>query len=101
MTVLPATPDSPASSAPSATTSRQILVSVPACGSIAECHFSAPARDWRHWKNMIPSAPLARCWSELRRSSPGVLARLRGCQLTALVECSMSSHGRPPPSERA
>ena len=39
--------------------------------------------DARHWKNSAPSAPRATCARLLRRSSPGVLARLRGCQLTA------------------
>jgi len=32
------------------------------CGSIALCHFSAPARDWRHWKKSTPSAPRATAW---------------------------------------
>ncbi|OLE24079.1 MAG: hypothetical protein AUG44_20410 [Actinobacteria bacterium 13_1_20CM_3_71_11] len=89
-----------ASAEPSSMTSRQIRESVPACGSIAECHFSAPAREARHWKNMAPSLPRA-TWPRLSRSnSPGALARLRGCQFTAPVECSMSSHGRPPPRDR-
>ena len=87
--------------APSSTTSRQTRLSVRACGSIAECHFSAPERDARHWKNSAPSLPRATWLKLLRRNIPGGLARLRGCQLTALVECSISSHGRPRPSERA
>jgi hypothetical protein len=85
---------------PSRTTSRQIFESVPACGSIAECHFSEPARLARHWKNIAPSEPRATLPRLSRISWPGRFAMLRGCQLTALVECSISSHGAPPPSER-
>jgi hypothetical protein len=81
---------------PSATTSRNSWDSVPACGYIAEWYFSAPARDCRHWKKQTASAPWATWVSESRSSSPGFLARLIGCQLTALVECSMRNHGRPP-----
>jgi len=44
--------------------------------------------------------PRATCVRPLRRSWPGVLARLRGCQFTALVECSISSQGMPPAIER-
>ena len=36
----------------------------------------------------------------LRAISPGTLATLRSCQLTADVECSMRIHGLPPASER-
>ena len=72
---------------------------MPACGTIAECHFSAPARDARHWKNIAPWLPRATWQRLLRISSPGRLAALRGCQFTALVECSISSHS-PPASER-
>ena len=66
---------------------------MPACGSIAEWNFSAPEREARHWKNRMPSAPRARWASELRAISPGRLATLRGCQLTAEVECSMQDPG--------
>ena len=55
-----------------------------------------PNREARHWKNMTPSAPRATWAMLLRASSPGRLAMLRGCQFTALVECSMSSQGAPP-----
>ena len=79
---------------------RHTSVSVPACGSIAEWNFSAPAADWRHWKNITASAPRATCASECRSISPGRLVRLRGCQFTALVECSMSIHGSPPATPR-
>ncbi len=47
----------------------------------------------------MPSAPRATCARALRRISPGRLARLTGCQLTAPVECSISSQG-PPAMER-
>jgi hypothetical protein len=66
-----------------------------------ECHFSAPARDARHWKNIAPSLPRATWPRLLRRICPGSLAMLRGCQLTALVECSISSQDPPPASDRA
>ncbi len=36
----------------------------------------------------------------LRAISPGRLAMLCPCQFTAEVECSISSHGPPPASER-
>ena len=71
------------------------------------CRRAAPSRsgtsprrraEARHWKNITPSAPRATCARLLRRSWPGALATLRGCQLTALVECSISSHGSPPAS---
>jgi hypothetical protein len=75
-------------------------VSVPAWGSIVEWNFSAPRSAARHWKNSTDSAPRATWVRLLRRISPGRLAMLRGCQLTALVECSMSSHGAPPAMER-
>lgn len=96
----PRTGASAATSAPSATTSRQIRVSVPPCGSIAEWNFSAPKREARNWKNMTASDPRA-TWARLLRAiSPGRFAMLRGCQFTADVECSMSIHGRLPAKER-
>ena len=49
---------------------------------------------------MIPSAPRARWDRELRAISPGSFATLRSCQLTPEVECSSSSQGSPPASER-
>ncbi len=97
---VPRMPSSRPSPAPSALTSRQIRESVPACGTIAEWNFSAPRRDCRHWKNIAPSEPRA-TWARLLRAiSPGRLAGLRGCQLTPLVECSSSSQGAPPATER-
>ncbi|OSY53509.1 hypothetical protein BG846_00822 [Streptomyces fradiae ATCC 10745 = DSM 40063] len=41
---------SAASSAPIRFTSRKARPCSPACGTIAEWNFSAPCRDWRHWK---------------------------------------------------
>ncbi len=73
---------------------------MPPCGSIAEWNFSAPRRDWRHWKNIAPSEPRATCARELRAIWPGAFAGLRGCQLTPEVECSSSSQGEPPATER-
>jgi hypothetical protein len=35
---------------PSAATARNRSLSAPACGTIAEWYFSAPAADCRHWK---------------------------------------------------
>jgi hypothetical protein len=62
-TSLPTKASSPASSAPSAhTSSKERLVSIGPCGTIALWNFSAPARDARHWKKQIPSAPRARAW---------------------------------------
>ncbi len=97
---VPRISSSAATSAPSETTSRQIRLSVPACGTIAEWNFSAPEREARHWKNIAPSEPRAMWARELRVISPGRLAMPRGCQLTPLVECSSSSHGSPPATER-
>src|SRR5699024_9416936 len=72
----------------------------PAWGTIAEWNFSAPFFEARHWKNMTPSAPRARCDSELRAISPGALATLRSCQFTPEVECSIRIHGCPPARDR-
>ncbi len=93
---LPATGASVFRVSPSAVTARNRSLSAPACGTIAEWYFSAPAADWRHWKKHTASAPCATCVSESRAISPGRLARLTGCQFTALVECSIRNHGRPP-----
>ena len=86
--------------APRVQTSRQRAESVPAWGSIAEWNFSAPAFDARHWKNRSPSAPRARCVRLSLVIWPGSLAGLRGCQLTAEVECSISNQGAPSDSDR-
>ena len=75
-------------------------MSVPAWGSIAEWNFSLPARDCRHWKNMMPSAPRAIDWAVSAASAPGGLPGLAGRQLTASVACSIRSHGTPGFSER-
>ena len=73
--------------------SRNSCESAPAWGSIAEWYFSAPALEARHWKNDTASDPYA-TWVRLsRRRAPGTLATLTGCQLTALVECSIRNHG--------
>ncbi len=93
---LPATGASAFSVAPSSATARNRSLSAPACGTIAEWYFSAPAADCRHWKKQTASAPCATCSRESRASSPGRLATFTGCQLTALVECSIRNHGRPP-----
>ena len=58
-------------------------------------NFSAPLRDARHWKKQMESAPRATWPSTVRTSSPSRLAWLTGCQLTALVDVSMTIHGRP------
>ncbi len=86
--------------APSSQTSRNRSLSSPACGTRAEWNFSEPDRDWRHWKKPSVSAPRATWVSESRMVPPGTLAGLTGCQFTALVECSMSSQGRPPARPR-
>ena len=93
---LPATGASLFRVSPRAVTARKTSLSGPACGTIAEWYFSAPATDWRHWKKQTASAPWATWVSESRASSPGSLARLTGCQFTALVECSIRNQGRPP-----
>src|SRR5215204_3806219 len=80
-------------SGPSSTTERQSPLSVPACGSIAEWYFSAPARDARHGKKHTASAPRATCVRLFRRRWPVGFAAFTGCQLTALVEDSMRIHG--------
>ena len=85
---------------PSSTTSRQRAVDEPPCGTIAEWNFSVPASEARHWKKSAASAPRATCCIVLRSISPGAFARLRGCQLTAEVECSISIHGEPSASPR-
>ena len=99
-TRLPRTSDRSPTRSPSSTTSFHTRDERPAWGSIAEWNFSAPNRLARNWKNMIASAPRARCDMLLRASSPGRFATLRGCQFTADVECSMSTHGLPAASER-
>ena len=75
-------------------------MSVPPCGSIPEWNFSEPAFDCRHWKNRMPSAPRATDWYDQARICPGAFAAFCARQLTALGDCSMSSHGAPPPSDR-
>ena len=72
----------------------------PACGTIAEWNFSLPARDWRHWKNMMPSAPRAIACMLSAAIWPGALGALVGRQLRALVACSMRIHGVSGLSER-
>ena len=96
----PATAWSDASSAPSASTSCHVRVRGPACGSIAECHFSAPPAAARHWKCRTASAPRATCWSDQRRYAPPDLGGLTLRQLMAETACSISSHGWPSPSDR-
>ena len=62
-TRLPQTPSRSRSSWPSRTTScRTGDDSGGPWGTIALWNFSAPARDWRHWKNITPSAPRAMAW---------------------------------------
>ncbi len=46
---------------PRSATARKSSLSAPACGTIAEWYFSAPAADWRHWKKHTASAPWATC----------------------------------------
>ena len=87
-------------SAPRAQTLANTSVSAPACGSSAEWKRSAPVRACRHWKKQIASAPRATAWSESSRARSAVLGRLCGRHEVALTACSMSTHGRPPPSER-
>ncbi len=85
---------------PSSSTSRKRALSAPACGTTALWNFSEPARDCRHWNHAMVSAPRA-TWARASRIVwPGALAWLVGCQLTALVECSMSIHGAPPARPR-
>lgn len=73
VTVDPANSPSRATASPVRVTSRKIRLSGPACGSIAACQVSAPARDCRHWKNGAPSEPRA-MWPRLWRGiSPGPL----------------------------
>ena len=55
---------------------------------------------WRHWKNMAPSEPWAMACIESMRIWPGALGTFTSRQLTALADCSSSSHGAPPFSER-
>ena len=86
--------------APSSQTSRKRALSRPAWGTRAEWNFSEPERDWRHWKKPMVSAPRATCATLSRMVWPGAFAGLTGCQLTALVECSISIHGRPPARPR-
>ena len=85
---------------PSSSTSRKRALSAPACGTTALWNFSDPARDWRHWNQPMVSAPRATWASASRIVWPKALAWLVGCQLTALVECSMSIHGAPPARPR-
>lgn len=97
---LPATSAQAARTRPSSTTSRKRRVSVPAWGSRAEWYFSAPAAEARHWKKPTESAPRATCDRLSRSICPCGLTGLTGCQLTAEVECSISTHGSPPASPR-
>ena len=80
---------------PSCVTSRHCRVSVPAWGTIPEWYCSTPEAEARHWKKSAPSEPCAMCCRLWRVISPGAFGGLRGCQFTALVECSISSQGRP------
>ena len=96
----PATGASLPRSAPSPTTSRQTLLSVPVCGSIALWNFSAPVAEARHWNERIASPPRATACRLSARYCPGALGTLTVRQLTALGACSISTHGRPPPTER-
>ena len=68
--------------------------------TIAPCHVSAPAIDWRHWKVRIPSAPRATAPSDHSSYCPGRFTALRPRHWTAEVTCSIWIHGRPCPRER-
>ena len=81
--------------APRSTTRRNRSLSTPACGSIAEWYFSAPAADCRHWKKQTASAPWATWASASRSSSPSRLGTFTGRQLTAPGACSIRNQGRP------
>ncbi len=85
---------------PRLTTSRQTRLSVPACGTIPLWNFSAPVAAARHWKDSTASAPRATACRLSARYCPGAFGTLTARQLTALGACSISSHGRPPPTER-
>ena len=89
-----------ASRSPRPVTSRQVRVSVPAWGSIAEWNFSAPARDCHHWKNRTPSAPRATDCMLSAAICPGAFGAFVGRQLRAFVACSMSSQPVPGFSDR-
>ena len=75
-------------------------MSVPACGSIAEWNFSAPARDCRHWKKRMPSAPRPIACALRAAIWPGAFGAFDGRQLRAFVACSMRIHGTSGFSDR-
>ena len=87
-------------SEPSSEISRHTLVSVPACGTMPEWNFSAPATDCRHWKNRMPSAPRAIACFDHAAICPGAFGAFLARQFTALGACSMRIHGWPCRSER-
>ena len=56
-------------------------------------------RDWRHWKNSDGVGAAGDVGERVAdQSRPGPWRGCVGCQLTALVECSIRIHGAPPAS---
>ena len=94
---LPATSATAWSAEPSCSTSRHRRVSVPACGTSPEWNFSAPAREARHWKNRMPSAPRATCCMLWRSSSPGTLRDVAGLPVD---RAGRALHEQPRPPRR-